>query len=43
MQGVTTISILVEDDAWKWTKGKMVQDVVKLVAFYSNTNNERVK
>ena len=42
-QGVNSAAILVEDDIWKWTKAKVMPDVVKLVRFYSDLNNQRLR
>ena len=44
VQGVNTVAIFVENHAWKWTKDKIVLDIiVSLAAFYSDLNKRRVK
>ena len=39
---MTPVAILVEDDTWNWMWGEIVQDVVKLAFFHSNSKNWNV-
>ena len=39
IHGVNPVVILVEDDVWKWTKAKVMKEVVRLATFYGDASN----
>ena len=39
IHGVNPAAILVEDEVWKWTKAKVMEDNVILATFYGDPNN----
>ena len=40
IMGVSPIAILLEVEAWNWTKAKVVKDIVRLTDFFSQATNK---